>query len=478
LKTHCDAVILGKIQFKGEYYTSCVVGNLLEAGVPVRAIPITDFQCVGTPDQLKAYCLSGKEPTPPLRVCFDLDDTLVRCPIVGVGAGAGTSAVRAYDAPVPIEHNIAYLRHLKSRGHTIIIHTARRMKTHAGCEGAAIKDIAAVTLKTLEDLDIPYDELYFGKPYADFYIDDKAVNAAANLDKALGVYMNAIAPRSFNHIEVAGDTIVKTGDASTIRGEVHFYQSIPAEVADLFPAFMGEIAGGSTGYRLEYVQSINLAFHFVNGDLTPQAMSRLCGALRRLHSLAPANRVDPYDHYEARLDKRCNAIHPESERIHRALKAWFKRYRERDGAIIGVIHGDPVFSNVLMTADGRFKFIDMLGLLGDRLSIYGDVMYDYAKVYQSLLGYDEAMHQKYVSTTLTSLLRRQLLDYVAAVYGSEYVPVVQVIAYSHIYTLLPLHDSSKAGAYAQLIDIDHLTTICMIEEERALLNEESPMRAE
>jgi capsule biosynthesis phosphatase len=376
------------------------------------------------------------------------------------------AGIRQYAAPEPIGRNIAYLRHLKSLGHTIIIHTARRMKTHAGCEGAAIKDIAAATLKTLEDLDIPYDELYFGKPYADFYIDDKAVNANANLDKALGIYLNAIEPRSFNHIKFTHDAVVKTGDPSNIKGEVHFYQSIPAEVADLFPAFLGEIPGGS-GYQLEYVRSVNMALHFVNGDL--QSMTRLCGALRRLHSIVPEMKVDPYDHYEARLEKRRNEIHPESGRIDRALKAWFKRYRESDGAIIGMVHGDPVFSNVLMTADGRFKFIDMRGLLGDTPSIYGDVIYDYAKVYQSLLGYDEVMHQKYVSTTLTSLLRRQLLDYVATVYGPAYVDVVKVIAYSHLYTLLPLHSLPYALQYAGLIYVDYLTAICMINEERPLL---------
>jgi hypothetical protein len=167
--------------------------------------------------------------------------------------------------------------------------------------------------------------------------------------------------------------------------------------------------------------------------------------------------VNPYDHYQFRLEHRKNNIHPASSRIERALKTWFDEYRAKDAAVIGMIHGDPVLSNVIMTTEGAgFKFIDMRGMLGDTLSIWGDVMYDYAKIYQSLLGYDEIMHQKYVSITSKSMMQQALLDHIASCYGEAYVTAVQVIAYSHIYTLLPLHSSCKAQQYATLIDVTHL----------------------
>ena len=52
------------------------------------------------------------------------------------------------------------------------------------------------------------------------------------------------------------------------------------------------------------------------------------------------------------------------------------------------VHGDPVFSNVLLTNDSTIKFLDMRGALGDELTTEGDVAYDLSKVYQSLCGYD------------------------------------------------------------------------------------------
>ena len=55
--------------------------------------------------------------------------------------------------------------------------------------------------KTLEKFNIPYDEIYFGKPYAHVYIDDLAVNCYDDLEKELGFYTDNISPRDFNEIK-------------------------------------------------------------------------------------------------------------------------------------------------------------------------------------------------------------------------------------------------------------------------------------
>ena len=47
-----------------------------------------------------------------------------------------------------------------------------------------------------------------------------------------------------------------------------------------------------------------------------------------------------------------------------------------------VIHGDPVFSNVLLTDDGRIFLLDMRGEQGNILTLQGDLTYDLSKVYQ------------------------------------------------------------------------------------------------
>jgi capsule biosynthesis phosphatase len=100
------------------------------------------------------------------RFCFDFDLTLVSSPAIK----------NDYSTVEPIPGMIDLLRALKADGHHVIIYTARRMKTHKGNVGLVIADIAAVTIETIKKFNIPCDEIYFGKPYADFYIDDKAFN--------------------------------------------------------------------------------------------------------------------------------------------------------------------------------------------------------------------------------------------------------------------------------------------------------------
>ena len=72
------------------------------------------------------------------------------------------------------EGAVEKLRDLKAHGHYIIIQTARHMKTCDGNQGKVVAKIGKITLDWLEKNNIPYDEVYFGKPYTDIYIDDLA----------------------------------------------------------------------------------------------------------------------------------------------------------------------------------------------------------------------------------------------------------------------------------------------------------------
>ena len=70
---------------------------------------------------------------------------------------------------------IEYARYLKSLGVTIIVHTARGMRSCGGNVGRVMAGPAHAVYDVLKRFEIPCDELYFGKPYADAYIDDLAL---------------------------------------------------------------------------------------------------------------------------------------------------------------------------------------------------------------------------------------------------------------------------------------------------------------
>ena len=160
-----------------ELYTSNIVSSQLREGGVFDGFRLDAgaFTVLGTPAQLRAFVEQVK--IEHKRFCFDLDNTLVTAPRV-----AGD-----YNTCGPIKAMIDHVRRLHDEGHYIIIHTARRMRTHSGNLGAVISDIGDVTIKQLKNFGIPFDELLFGKPHADFYVDDKAVVALVDsLSKETG----------------------------------------------------------------------------------------------------------------------------------------------------------------------------------------------------------------------------------------------------------------------------------------------------
>jgi capsule biosynthesis phosphatase len=99
-----------------------------------------------------------------MKICIDLDGVI--CQLKKEG--------ETYENLLPVDGAPESLKELKDAGHYIIINTARHMKTCQGNLGLVTARISLVTLNWLEKYQIPYDEIYFGKPHADVYIDDNA----------------------------------------------------------------------------------------------------------------------------------------------------------------------------------------------------------------------------------------------------------------------------------------------------------------
>lgn len=96
------------------------------------------------------------------RICIDLD---------GVIAGFKTPG-ETYADVAPIPGAVEKLKSLRAAGHYIIIQTARHMKTCEGNVGLVAARVSRITLDWLDRNEIPFDEIYFGKPWAEIYIDD------------------------------------------------------------------------------------------------------------------------------------------------------------------------------------------------------------------------------------------------------------------------------------------------------------------
>jgi capsule biosynthesis phosphatase len=99
------------------------------------------------------------------RICFDLDGTLCE----------NKKPEQEYKDVLPMLGAVEYLTYLKKQGHYIIIMTARNMVTYNNNVGQIIANQAPVVIEWLKKYNIPYDELLFGKPHADFFVDDKGI---------------------------------------------------------------------------------------------------------------------------------------------------------------------------------------------------------------------------------------------------------------------------------------------------------------
>lgn len=83
-----------------------------------------------------------------------------------------------YADVAPIKEVVDRLVEYKEAGFHVILATARNMNTYSGNVGLITANTAKTLMDWLDLHQIPYDELYVGKPWGGkggFYVDDKAI---------------------------------------------------------------------------------------------------------------------------------------------------------------------------------------------------------------------------------------------------------------------------------------------------------------
>ena len=76
----------------------------------------------------------------------------------------------------PLKKRIEKLNKLYKAGNKIIYFTARGMGRHHNNAFRATQNFYELTEKQLKEWNVHYNDLYLGKPAADYYIDDKGIN--------------------------------------------------------------------------------------------------------------------------------------------------------------------------------------------------------------------------------------------------------------------------------------------------------------
>ena len=345
-------------------------------------------------------------PIPKLRICFDLDNTLVSYPYI----------VGDYKSVKPITDMIMLAKNLHNMGHTIIIYTARRMETHKYNIGAVVKDIARDTIDILDKYEIPYDELIFGKPIADVYIDDKAINPYRNDFANMGLIfqesieepINKLPNNKYNKVILKNKDVIKSGPKDILMGELEFYKNIPSDsnCVNMFPKLLDCYVNSNTvTMHLEYIKGIPLYYLYRSGLLTRDIISNLFSYLDILHHTTNSKELPSFaqvnNNYVNKLEKRFLNVNDypfDRQDVQLLQQQCLDKINDYcNGELIKknichIIHGDFWFSNIILEFKKNIKAIDMKGHLDGYITTGGDSYYDYAKLFQSFLGYDIVLY--------------------------------------------------------------------------------------
>jgi capsule biosynthesis phosphatase len=410
-----------------ELYMSLLFQSMIKQSIPIKGIEFpSPILHIGSLKELQNSWTYIKRPS--MRICFDLDNTLVTYPVVSGD----------YRTVKPIPKMIQLAQQMKKEGHTIIIHTARRMATHHSNVGAVTKDIGRITFDTLDAFNIPYDELLFGKPIADMYIDDRAVNPYRHDLQCMGylyndieIPINSLPPNKYNTVHIDNNYIVKTGPKSIIEGEVYYYQHVPS--LPYFPKLIHIVSVHDTvQIHMEYIKNIPFATLYQSESLTETHLDLVFEFMSILHHLpSPPSHLLPTkediisnykDKLLVRFTKQEDYPFDDAKKYQDTCLSQLDIYLEQPITIVPYIHGDLWFSNMLLTYQHELKVIDMKGKVHTTFTTGGDPMYDYAKLYQSVLGYDAVLY----NTSVSESYKQRIKSYVEVYFKKQSISIVHV----------------------------------------------------
>jgi GTP:adenosylcobinamide-phosphate guanylyltransferase/thiamine kinase-like enzyme len=222
--------------------------------------------------------------------------------------------------------------------------------------------------------------------------------------------------RFFNEVSFAGETVVKkakfASHAHLISDELAWYRFVQDRGYPNTPQVLA--AEPMTLKRIAGRHPFDLPSNFKNRR---RVLEHVFDALGALHALAPAIPANSGDAHQVYLEKTLQRLanfqslvpeysarptihvngYPCRNPLHPDHRAWFhSMVASVMPAEFTVIHGDPTFSNTLVTDADEVRFIDPRGRFGGS-AIFGDPMYDWAKLYYSVVGgYDQFNRRQFL----------------------------------------------------------------------------------
>lgn len=334
-------------------------------------------------------------------------------------------------------------------------------------------------------------------------LDEADPSSIIGNDAKKALAKGMVAARDFNTIQIVGDKVIKSSKSENILGELFFYAHMPKKLVSVFPAvYAVDYLKETSTYTITMENRKGLTFsHLLVGrSITKGRLLAMLAALHEIHttenpamqhlkvgsdlaakfadhSIEKANgRVNIYSNYGQKLRSRYqkhataySALGPLASELFNRLNEFLDTYEAEDkGVHAQIIHGDPVFSNAILSKDEKtVSFIDVRCQLDNTLTMEGDIHYDLAKVLQSLLGYDhilfrDAQHQTQLFESGAPLLEepdRNLLAELQSTFweflNEKYAVTIHKktllrITASLLFSLIPLHKPELGPVFLKM----------------------------
>lgn len=247
----------------------------------------------------------------------------------------------------------------------------------------------------------------------DWVFLDKAIELGT-LEAVTRYQDSCTVSRFFNSVVIKGDRVIKQARIKKfdrlIAKEVNWYRSASSLGFKRSPALLS--AKPMTLERIHGKHPFDIALTLKQKELLLYDIFRQLDILHNLKSV-PADRnvmrevyldktlervrgvasLIPDMHKTDLLINGCRCINP----FHKKHIGRFrKRVKEIHADNFVFLHGDPTFSNILVDRKRHAQFIDPRGYFGSSL-LYGDPLYDWSKLYYSVVGNYDSFNQRHFS---------------------------------------------------------------------------------
>jgi hypothetical protein len=269
--------------------------------------------------------------------------------------------------------------------------------------------------------------------------------------------------RAYNQItKLSHGIIKKTSTSDRLLDEINYYRSIPSQISILYPRQVDfTVSEKNYNLFLEFYPFQTLSDYIISDTAKDwdnifdhikkaiELLKTVDSPIENIQSYATSMYIDktfteynsfvniyedkdlfiqPVLHINGIAYKNFNSIWPEIENI---IKFKLLDYTP------SVIHGDMCFSNILYHEQVGPRFIDMRGSFGSK-GIFGDPMYDYAKLFHSVNGgYEYIINDRFTAEKINSssyqiklnLTINKLLSYNSFIsaFKDENLPLIKLV---------------------------------------------------